>query len=136
MSRRYDEARRLIDTFARATPLDEYRVIEAHAMIDDQTTGDIDEAALRAAANRVPQGDDRAEALASLAVIQARRLAGRGDWRAPLAAVRPQIPESDLRILTRDMGWTIFSYIWPRIVLPGAALIVVVSLLVTVSALR
>lgn len=135
IARRYDEARALIDRFPRATPLDEYRIAEAHAMIDDQTTGNADEFALRAAANRVPASVDRAEAMASLAVFLARRLVGRGDWRAELAAARRHIPGSDVLILTRDMGWTVFSYLWPRVVLPVAGLIVAIAVLVSLVAL-
>lgn len=135
MSQRYADARLLIDTFPRSTPLELYRIAEAHAFVDDQTTGDVDETALRAAANRVPAGIDRAEAMASLAVFEARRLVGRGDWRGTLAGARPHIPGGDLVILTRDQGWTIFSYIWPRIVLPVAGLIVLIAVAITVMAL-
>jgi hypothetical protein len=134
MTRRYDEARELIDRFPRHTPFDEYRIVEAHAMLDDQSTGQLDEAALHEAAAGVPAGVDRAEAMASLGVLLARRLVGSGDWRQPLVEARPYIPGSDSAILVRDFGATIFNFLWPRLVLPLAALVVVVAVAITLMA--
>jgi hypothetical protein len=134
MARRFDEARALIDGFPRDTALAQYRIAEAEALVDDQTSGFADDATLLAAANRVPAGDDRAEAMASLAVFQARRLVGRGDWRAPLVAARPQIPGSNWSILVRDLGSPVFNYIWPRVVLPVGALIIAIAVAITVMA--
>jgi hypothetical protein len=84
---------------------------------------------------RVPPGIDRAEAEASLAVFEARRLVGRGDWRARLSQVRQQIPGTDLSILTRDFGWPIFRYLAPRVVVPVAAFILAVSVVITLMSL-
>lgn len=132
-ARRFDEARRLIDRFPRATPLDEYRIAEAHLMVDDQQTGHVDDSSLQAAIDRIPAGLDRSEAIVSRAVFQARRLVGQGDWRAPLVDARPQIPGSDTTILVRDFGMTIFNYLWPRFALPTTALILVIAVFATLS---
>ena len=61
---------------------------------------------------------------------------GTGDWRVPLVAARPYIPGSDVAILIRDFGSTIFKFLWPRIVLPVGALIVAIAMVVTVMAWR
>ena len=134
-ARHFDDARALIDLFPRATALDQYRIAEAKALVEDQTTGVVDDVALAAAAARVPAGVDRAEAMASLAVLRARRLIGRGDWRAPFVEVRPHIPGSDVAILVRDFGAPIFSHIWPPVVLPIGGFIVLVAVAITVMAL-
>ncbi len=133
LTRRYDEARTAARNFPGDTALDEYRRAEGIAMAEDQQTGRADMTDARLALARIPSGIDRSEATASLAVFEARRLVGRGDWRAPLLDARPLIPGSDLSILARDMSWPIFRYLAPRVVLPVAALIVVVSLLVTLA---
>jgi hypothetical protein len=131
LTRRFDEARTAAVHFAGDTPLDDYRRAECLAMVDDQQTGHADLTDTRQALARIPRGIDRAEATASLAVFEARRLVGRGDWRTPLVNARSQVPGSDWSILARDMGWPIFRYLAPRVVLPVAALIVVISLMVT-----
>ena len=133
MTRHWDEARELIQRFPRQTPLDEFRVAEAEALVADQSTGVADGAAMREAAARVPAGVDLAEAMASVGVFEARRLIGRGDWRVPLAEARPLIPESDATIIFRDLAAPIFRKIWPFFVLPVAAIAVVIALVVTVS---
>ena len=133
MTRHWDEARALIARFPRQTPLDEFRVAEAEALVADQSTGAADDGALRDAAARVPAGVDRAEAMASVGVYEARRLIGRGDWRVPLAAARPLIAESDATIIFRDLAAPIFKKIWPFFVLPVAAIAIVIALVVTFS---
>ena len=73
MTRRFTEARAVIDRFPRTTPFDNYRVAEASAMVDDQETGQADLHAVRDALTLIPRGTDRSEATASLAVFEARQ---------------------------------------------------------------
>lgn len=131
MVRRFDQARAAVDRFPRSTPFEEYRAVEAGAMVDDQETGQADLTAVREALRQIPRGIDRSEATASLAVFEARRLVGHGDWRAPLVAARRDIPGSDWSILVRDMGMPIFRNIAPRVVLPIGAVIVLIAVGVT-----
>jgi hypothetical protein len=135
MARRYDEARELISRYPGLTAFDEYRIVEAYALVDDQATGQVDEAALREAAERVPAGDDRAEAMASMGALLARRLVGTGDWRQPLVAARPYIRDGDVEILVRDFGTPIFKKIWPWVVLPLGGLVLLLATLITVMAI-
>jgi hypothetical protein len=135
LARRFDEARLCLREFPLETPLDEYRAAEAAAVVDDQETGQSDISSAKDALARIPRGIDRVEATASLAVFEARRLVGRGDWRGPLVDARPHIPGSDWSILARDLELPIFRAIVPKIVLPVAGFIVVIATLVTVSSL-
>jgi hypothetical protein len=135
-ARRFEEARRLIERFSRATPLDEYRIAEARLLVDDQLTGQVDESPLQAAIERIAPGLDRVEAIVSRAVFRARRRVGRGDWRAPLVEARSHIPGSDAAILVRDLGLTTFNYIWPRLTPPLAALVLIIAGFITVSVPR
>jgi hypothetical protein len=125
---RFGEARTIVGQLPRRTPLDEYRATEAVAMIDDQESGAPDLARLREAASRVPAREDRAEATASLAVFEARRLSSGASWRVPLVTARSQIPESDVRILVRDLAAPIFAILMRRVVLPLAVFVVLVAL--------
>jgi hypothetical protein len=134
-AQRFDEARALIPTLPRNTPFDEYRAAEALAMLDDQQTGQPDLMPVNFALAAMPIGLDRIEAMTSLAVFKARRLIGRGDWRAPLVEVRPLIPGSDLVILARDMGMPIFTWFFRKFVVPLAAFTILVALAVTFLAL-
>lgn len=135
MARRFEDARRLVDRFPAATPLDRYRRVEALALVDDQTGEAIDEVALRQAVSSVPAGVDRIEAAASLAVLLARRGVPSGRWREPLLEVRPLIPGSDAALLVRDFGLPIFTILARKVVVPVAALIVVVAAALTLSSL-
>lgn len=128
---RFDEARRVADHLPRRTPLEAYRHAEATALIDEQSGHAVDLTALRSAALRIPAGAERSEGRASLAVFEARRLIGRGDWRAPLVAVRREIPGSDVSILVRDFGVPMFQIIARWIVVPVATLIVGMAVIVT-----
>jgi hypothetical protein len=90
MARRFDEARMIAAAYPRDTPLNEYRSAEARAMVDELQLGHADLSEAREALARIPRGVDRTEAIASMAVLEARKLVGRGDWRAPLVAARFQ----------------------------------------------
>jgi hypothetical protein len=133
--RDFEGARAVIDRFPRESAFDEYRRADALATVDEQQYGRSDVQQMRDALARVPRGIDRAEAAASLAVFEARQLVGRGDWREPLVRARPEIPGSDLEILTRDMGWPIFRYLFPRVVLPVVGFIAAIAVLVTLPTL-
>jgi hypothetical protein len=132
LARRYDEARAAIDRLPDATPIDRYRIAEARAVIDDLQTGRHDLSAVKLALEALPPGIDRSEASASLAVFDARRSIGRGDWRAPLLDARPQLREGDLGILIRDLGIPLWTVYLRRVVLPVAVLIIVLAGAITV----
>jgi hypothetical protein len=137
LTRRLDEARRAVDRYPRNTPLDEFRAYEAKAMVDEQQSGNADLSYAREAIARIPDRMDRAEAQASLAVLEARRLIGstRGDWREPLIRARPSIPGTDHAVLARDMSMPIFRFLLPRVVFPVVAFVILVALAVTFMAL-
>jgi hypothetical protein len=130
---RLDEARAEVDRFGRRTPLEEFRYVEANALIDEQSGTPLDVPALRQAIARIPAGLDRTEAEASLAVNLARSALPDGDWRGPLIAVRPLIPGSDAAILVRDFGMTTFEVLLRRIGLPIIALIVALAVILSVA---
>ena len=130
---RLDEARAEADRFRRRTPLEEYRYLEAHALIDEQSGIPLDVPALREAIARIPPGVERTEAEASLAVDLARSALPDGDWRGPLVAVRPLIPGSDAAILVRDFGLTTFEVLLRRIGLPIILLIVALAVILSVA---
>jgi hypothetical protein len=123
---RIDEARAEADHFTRRTPWEEYRYLEAHALVDEQEGIALDERSLRDAIARIPPGVERTEAEASLAVNLARRALPDGDWRRPLVAVRPSVPGSDAIILVRDFGVTTFEVLLRSL---GLAIIVLIGLL-------
>lgn len=132
LTRRFDEARAAAERLPRRTSLDEYRYVEALAMVADQSSGGADLAGLREAAERVTSGVDRAEARASLAIFEARLLSGGEEWRRPLAGARPAIPERDVTILLRDLALPIFTILARRLVLPLALFIVLVAVTLSV----
>jgi len=115
-------------------PLDRYRRREAVATIDDQQGRPVDIDGLQQAVSDIPHRLDRTEALASLAVFLARRAVNGGDWRAPLADVRQQIPGSDVEILVRDFGWPQLQILARWIVVPFAGLLGLIALSLTVGA--
>ena len=135
LTRRFQEARMAATQFPTTTPLDEFRALEAVAMIDEQEHGHADLTQAREAVIRIPDRTDRAEATASLAVLEARRLIGRGDWREPLARARPLIAGSDTQILVRDMAMPIFRFLAPRLVAPVVVFVLLVASAVTFMAL-
>ena len=55
--------------------------------------------------------------------------------RAPLVAVRPMIPGSDIGILTRDMGMPTFTWLFRKFVVPLVVFRLGVALAVTFWAL-
>jgi hypothetical protein len=130
---RLDEARAEVDRFRRRTPLEEFRYLEAHALIDEQSGIPLDVSALREAIARIPSGLDRTEAEASLAVNLARSALPDGDWRGPLLAVRPLIPGSDAGILVRDFGLTTFEVLLRRIGLPIILLFVALAIILSIA---
>ena len=135
LSRRFDEARALAKALPQSSTLEQYRVVEGLALVDDQELGEVDLAAVRAALARIPAGIDRVEAVASLAVLEARRAVGSTDWRVPLIAARQGIPGHDWLILVRDHGAPIFR-ILARSVVPFVALLIIsIASLMTLLAL-
>jgi hypothetical protein len=130
---RFDEARAEAEAMPERTPLESYRRLDAQALVDDQTGHAFDEARLRHAVAAIPDGIDRTEAAVSLAVLLARRSLPEGDWRKPLLAVRPLIPESDAVLLTRDFGLTIFDRLARRILVPFLVLFLGIAVVMTVA---
>jgi hypothetical protein len=131
MAMRFDEARTIAADYPRETPFDEYRALEAKATVDELQFGHADLSATKEALARMPRDIDRTEATVSLAVLESRRLVGRGDWRAPLVAARPHIPVTDIAILTRDLGLPIFRMIFAKVVAPLAIFVVGVAAFVS-----
>jgi hypothetical protein len=106
LARRFDEARIVAARWPRGTAFEAFMADMADALIADQSgEGDLDLEALHQAVAGVPHGPERTEAACELAVFEARRLVGIGDWHAPLLAVRPQVPGSDWAIFSRDLAW-------------------------------
>ena len=132
---RFDEARAEAEAMPERTPLESYRRLEAHAILDDQTGRPFDEARLRQAIDAIPQGMDRTEAAVSLAATLARRALPDGDWRKPLLEVRGLIPESDAVLLTRDFGLAIFEVLARRILVPFLVLFLLIAVVMTAPAL-
>ena len=130
---RFDEARSEADGMPERTALEAYQRLEAHALVDEYTGRLFDEQPLREAIARIPQGVERVEATASLAVARARRALPDGDWRAPLVEVRPMIPESDFVLLTRDFGCTTFEILARRVVLPILLLFLAMTIVLSVA---
>jgi hypothetical protein len=131
---RFDEARAEAALLPDRGPLDRYRRREAVATIDDQQGRPVDIDGLQQAVTDIPHRLDRTEALASLAVLLARRAVNGGDWRAPLADVRQQIPGSDVEILVRDFGLPQLQILTRWIVVPFAGLLGLIALSLTVGA--
>jgi hypothetical protein len=129
---RIDDASAEADLLVRRTPWEEYRYLEAHALIDEQRGIPLDEPALRRAIARIPAGDERVEAEASLAVNLARSALPDGDWRRPLLEVRPRVPGSDASILVRDFGLPTFEILLRRV---GVAIILFIVVLAIVFSL-
>jgi hypothetical protein len=132
MAGRFDDARLEAGRLPERTPLEAYRKAEAVALINDQTGRAVDEDALRTAVAALPDGIDRTEAAASLAVFRARRALPDGDWRAPLLEVRRAIPGSDLRVLLADFGLPIFEILVRKTVVPFTVILLIIGLSVTV----
>jgi hypothetical protein len=131
LARRFDEARALVPLFPHATTFDRFKSAEALALVDELETGRADLAPAEQALGQIPNGLDRVEAAVALAVFEARRLIGRGDWRQPLIRVRPLVPGSDWKILAVDMGMPIFTYFIRLMVVPLASFSVLVALAVS-----
>lgn len=108
MAERFDEARVIADRMPRGTAYEQFRADVARALVDDQSGLEPDVAGLRARIEHVPAGMEHVDAAAILAVLEARRMVGRGDWHAPLLALRPQIPETNWAIHARDFSWPTF----------------------------
>jgi hypothetical protein len=127
-------ARATIDRLPESTPLGRFRKADLLAQVAYQQSGVLDEAAARAAMAAIPDGIDRPEAAVTLAVAQARAKTVDGDWREPLAAVRPLIPESDARILARDWAWPqviiLARKVWPIV---GLMMLIPLAIVVLIT---
>ena len=130
---RVDDASAEVDLLTRRTRWEEYRYAEAHAIIEEQRGIPLDEPTLRQAIARIPAGEERIEAEASLAVNLARRALPAGDWRRPLIDVRPRIPGSDAAILVRDFGLTTFEILLRRVGVPVILLIVALAIVLSLA---
>jgi len=117
-----------IERLPRRTPQERFDRAMLEAVLSYQTTGQVDEDALRAAADAMPPGPQAVEAEVALAAFEARRRLPGGDWRRPLAAARAAIAESDVAILVRDFAAVTLGLLmrrtWPIAV--GLVLTVVV----------
>jgi hypothetical protein len=128
LAERHGEARAEAELLPVATALDAFRKARALATIAYQAGEPVDDASLRAAAERIPRGLDRTWARADLAVFEARRALPDGDWRAPLLAVRREVPGSDERILIVDVGLLMFTIFVRKVVVPLTVLFIALLL--------
>ena len=123
----WDAARAALDRMPGRTQREMATKAILEAILQYQRTGAIDDRAARAAAEAIPAGPERVEALVALAIFAARRRLPAARWREPLLEVRDLIPESDAAILLRDHGWVSFvaivKRIWPVIALLAAMVV-------------
>ena len=123
----WEAARETLERMATDTPRERFDREILDAMLRYQAGGVADDSASRTAAEAIPPGRDRTEALLSIAAFDARRRLPAGDWSVPLLTARDAIPESDGWILFRDLGWVAFVAVVWRLV-PVVALIVALVL--------
>lgn len=123
----WDAARAALDRMPGRTPTEMATRAILEAILQYQQTGATDDRAAREAAEAIPAGPERVEALVGLAIFAARRRLPAANWREPLLEVRDLIPESDAAILLRDHGWVTFvaivKRIWPVIALLAAVVV-------------
>jgi hypothetical protein len=121
MANEFEAARAALDRMPDQTPPERYRRAVLASTLRYQVSGEVDDSEARTIAEAMPPGADRVEALAGLAIFEARRRLPGNDWREPLLAVRGQIPEGDTRILLRDNGRAGFELLlrktWPVLAL-------------------
>ncbi len=121
MAGEWDAARSALDRMPDQTPPERYRRAVLESTLRYQVRGEVDDSEARTIAEAMPPGADRIEALAGLAIFEARRRLPGSDWREPLLEVRGQIPEGDTRILLRDNGRAGFELLlrktWPVLAL-------------------
>ena len=136
MDGRYQDARAVAAGLPRSTPYESYRAEEMAVLAVEQETGAFDESVLRGALERVPPGDDHADAAANLAVFMARRASRDGDWRTPLLAARSEIVDPDLLIHIRDGGWPSFVINMRGGFVPFAIVVFAIASLLSVLQIR